>query len=149
MSISHLSSDELDRLLSGDELPEGRAEHLQACVACRRRRDGFLAVVAEAGGGDASGETLARIRGNVLRDWAAPVRRHVWRWVAAAAAVVILGLVPLLHQPRMATSVVNADAVLEDVDRVLARDPLAAMASEDLLFEVVPPDGESGERSAS
>jgi hypothetical protein len=149
MSISHLSSDELDRALAGFELPDDRIEHLQACLMCRRRRDGFLAVLAEAGGEDVSAERLARIRDNALREWVGPAHRHVWRWVAAAAAVVILGLLPLLRQQHVAPPVVNADVVLEDVDRVLARDPLAGLASEDVLQEVVPQDGESGERSAS
>ena len=61
-----------------------------------------------------------------------------WRWVAAAAAVTVLGLLPLLWQAATPRPHVDTDTVLEEVDRVLAEDPLAALASRDVLEEVVP-----------
>jgi hypothetical protein len=148
MSISHLDSDELDRVLSGHELAPERNAHLQACVACRRRRDAFLAVVAEAAGAE-DGAALDRARGAALAAWAGPHGRHLWRWLVAAAAVLVLGLLPLLRHQGSVAPAIDADAVLQDVDRVLARDPLASLASEDVLRAVVPTGQESEEGGVS
>ena len=138
MSISHLNDTELDTLLAGEALPAERVEHANACVVCRRRRDAFLHVVELAAGEDPSAATRSRLRDGALGAWGAPVRRVWWRWVAAAAAVTVLGLLPLLWRAATPRPHVDTDTVLEEVDRILAEDPLAALASRDVLEEVVP-----------
>ena len=137
MTISHLRDDELDRALAGDELPAGVAEHLASCLVCRRRRDAFLATV-EASGAEPDEATRRRVREGALDAWGGTRRRRHWvRWVAAAAAVVVLGLVPLLRS-HTATPKLNTDAVLVQVDAILAQDPLAAVAPEDVVNTVAP-----------
>ena len=98
MTIRHLRDDELDLALAGETLPAEAAEHLAACLVCRRRRDAFLAAVDGARGADPDEATRRRVREGALAAWGGTRRRRHWvRWVAAAAAVVVLGLLPLLR----------------------------------------------------
>lgn len=149
MSTTHLEDLELESLLAGDRLPAERLEHLGSCLVCRRRRDTFLATVQVAMGSDPDQAELARVRRQALEAWQAPTAHGWWRWVAAAAAVVVLGLLPVLRGSFRPSPSVDTDAVLEAVDRVLDRDPLAALASEEVLEELVPGDQPDGEGSVS
>ncbi|TAM53865.1 MAG: hypothetical protein EPN53_04760 [Acidobacteria bacterium] len=147
MTIRHLRDEELDLALAGETLPVETAEHLAACVACRRRRDAFLAAVDGAMGADPDEAARRRVREGALAAWGGTGRRRHWvRWVAAAAAVVVLGLLPLLRSRPVAPRL-NPDAVLVEVDAVLAQDPLSALASEDVINTVAPASVEAGEGS--
>jgi hypothetical protein len=149
MNIIHLTDDELDRALVGEAMPAPAAEHLAACVACRRRRDGFLAAVEAARGSDPNETVRARVRGRALAAVAATAPRLWVRWALAAAAAVVLGLLPLLRTRVTPPPRLNADRVLVEVDRVLDRDPLEAMAAADVVDAVVPVPQASTERSTS
>jgi hypothetical protein len=149
MSGNHLNDDELDRALLGEDLAAEVVEHLSSCLVCRRRRDVFLALIKEVRGADPDEATRVRVREHALVLWGAPSRRHWLRWVAAAAAVVVLSVFPLLRSRTPAPKPVNADAVLVEVNKVLDRDPLSAMASEDVVDAVVPAGSQVGERSIS
>jgi predicted anti-sigma-YlaC factor YlaD len=147
MTIRHLLDDELDLALAGETLPAEVAEHLASCLVCRRRRDGFLAAVDGARGADPDDATRRRVREGALAAWGGASRRHHWaRWAAAAAAVVVLSLVPLLRSHTV-TPKLNTDAVLVEVDAVLAQDPLSAVAPEDVVNAVAPAPVEAGEGS--
>ncbi len=150
MNIIHLNDDELDRAVLGEELPAAASEHLTGCVVCRRRRDAFLALVEQARGADPDGSARARVRERTLTAWGGKSVAHHWlRWAAAAAAVILLALLPLLRNQSPAPAEFNADAVLTEVNRVLDQDPLSAVASEDVVNTVVPVAHETVERSVS
>lgn len=149
MNIIHLTDDELDRTLVGEELPAQAVEHLAACVACRRRRDGFLTSVEAARGADPDEAVRARVRERALAAIAAPAPRRWARWAIAAAAVVILGLLPLLRPRLTSPPQLNADRVLVEVDSILDRDPLEAVAAAEVVDAVAPVSQASGERSTS
>ena len=95
MSIPHLNDDELNLAVLGEDLPPEAAEHLAGCLVCVRRRDAFLTTVEMARGTDPDEATRARVRERALAAWGAPNRRHWVRWLAAAAAVLVLSLLPL------------------------------------------------------
>ena len=143
MTIEHLRDEELDLALAGETLPAEAAQHLASCVACRRRRDAFLAAV-EAAGAEPAEATRRRVREGALAAWSGSSRRHWLRWAAAAAAVV-LALLPLLR--RAPAPKLNPDAVLVQVDAILAQDPLAAVAPEDVVNTVAPIPATNGEGS--
>ncbi len=143
MTIEHLRDEELDLALAGETLPAEAAQHLASCVACRRRRDAFLAAV-EAAGAEPAEATRRRVREGALAAWGGSSRRHWLRW-AAAAAVVVLALLPLLR--RAPAPKLNPDAVLVQVDAILAQDPLAAVAPEDVVNTVAPIPATGGEGS--
>ena len=139
MNIRHLTDGELDLALIGEELPAEAAAHLSSCLVCRRRRDSFLAAVAGALGEDPDEATRARVREQALSAWGGASRRPHWvRWLTAAAAVVVLSVLPLLHGGLTSRPKIDADAVLTEVDDVLSRDPLSAAASEEVIEAVVP-----------
>ena len=144
MTINHLRDDEMDLALAGEALPADVAEHLASCVVCRRRRDAFLAAVDGATGPDPDEATRRRVREGALAAWGGSSRRHWLRW-AAAAAVVVLALLPLLR--RAPAPKLNPDAVLVQVDAILAQDPLAAVAPEDVVNTVAPIPATNGEGS--
>jgi predicted anti-sigma-YlaC factor YlaD len=147
MTIRHLRDDELDLALTGETLPAEVAEHLASCLVCRRRRDGFVAAVDGARGADPDDATRRRVREGALSAWGGTSRRRHWaRWVASAAAVVVLSLVPLLRSHTVSPKL-NTDAVLVEVDAVLAQDPLSAVAPEDVVNTIVPAPVEAGEGS--
>ncbi|MBZ5589329.1 MAG: hypothetical protein LAO05_12275 [Acidobacteriia bacterium] len=150
MSIEHLTDDEVDLALIGEEVPAGAAAHLASCLVCRRRRDSFLAAVNGACGEDPDETTRARIRERALSAWSGAGRRPHWvRWVAAAAAVVVLSLLPLLRSELVSRPKIDTDAVLTEVDDVLSRDPLSAAAPEEVVEAVVPAPEADGEGSWS
>ncbi|MCJ7442682.1 MAG: hypothetical protein MUO25_14050, partial [Thermoanaerobaculaceae bacterium] len=123
--------------------------HLAVCLDCRRRRDAFLDLVQEARGADPDAAARARVRERALAAWGATSSRHWVRWLAAAAAVIVLSLLPLLRGRAPAPQIINADAVMIEVDQMLERDPLSAVAAEEIVDTVVPVSYESGERSVS
>ena len=143
MTIEHLRDEELDLAVAGETLPAEAVGHLASCVACRRRRDAFLAAV-EAAGAEPAEATRRRVREGALAAWGGSSRRHWLRW-AAAAAVVVLALLPLLR--RAPAPKLNPDAVLVQVDAILAQDPLAAVAPEDVVNTVAPIPATNGEGS--
>jgi len=149
MSIPHLNDDELNLAVLGEDLPPEAAEHLAVCLDCRRRRDAFLNLVQEARGADPDAAARARVRERALAAWGATSSRHWVRWLAAAAAVIVLSLLPLLRDRAPAPQIINADAVMIEVDQMLERDPLSAVAAEEIVDTVVPVSAESGERSVS
>ena len=149
MSIPHLNDDELNLAVLGEDLPPEAVEHLAGCVACVRRRDAFLTTVEMARGTDPDEATQAQVRERALAAWGAPNRHHWARWLAAAAAVLVLSLLPLRFHRTAPLSAINADAVMLEVDQVLDRDPLSAVAAEEIVDTVVPVSAESGERSVS
>jgi len=138
MNAQHLTDVELDAVLCGEELAAERAEHLLGCVACRRRRDVFLAAVEAEADGDPDAETRERVRRAALAEWSRGRFHHRAWWLAAAAALLVAVLVPLAYHQSPRSARVDPDVVLEEVDVVLARDPLAVMASEDVVETVVP-----------
>ncbi len=136
MSQEHLSSQEVDLVLLGEELAAERARHLASCVACRRRRDDLADAIAGAREADPSEAARARARAAALA--AAPRQRTTLRWwLAAAAALVLVVLAAVFVAPTLQPRPVDTDAVLLEVDEVLARDPLAAMADENVVEVVV------------
>jgi len=149
MTSWHLTDEEFDRLLIGEDLPPERAAHAEQCVLCRKRRQDFLAAVEVARGDDPDEATCASVRSAALETWSGSRIRPARWWLAAAAAVLLLVLVPLAYRSVAPRPSVNAEAVLEEVDAVLARDPLTAVAPEELVEVVTPVVEVSGERSAS
>ena len=149
MSIPHLSDEELNLSVIGEELSPEATEHMAGCLECRRRRDGFLALVEQAREADPDAATRVRVREQAFAAWGAPSSRHWVRWLAAAAAVIVLSLLPLLRGRAPQSSANNAEAVMVEVDQLLDRDPLCAMASEEVVDTVVPVSHGSGERSVS
>jgi hypothetical protein len=138
MNQVHLTAEEIDLILTGEGLTGDRADHLGGCAACRRRLAELTAAITGARKADPGELVLARARRAAL---AAPRRRSsaVRWWLAAAAALVLVTLLSVLVVPalRSRPKPVDTDAVLLDVDRVLAQDPLAAMADERVLNVVV------------
>jgi hypothetical protein len=137
--MHHLNDDELNLAILGEELPARAADHLGRCVACRRRRDAFLSLVEKAGGGDPDQATRTRVRERALAAWSGSRVTYHWvRWASAAAAVIVLAVLPLLHSRTQAPAKFNAEAVLTEVNQMLDRDPLSAVASEEVVNMVVP-----------
>ena len=150
MSIMHLTDEEVDLVLIGEELPAEAAAHLSSCLVCRRRRDSFLAAVDGALGEDPGEAIRARVRERALSAWGGASRRPHWvRWLAAAAAVAVLSVLPLLRGGLTSRPKIDTDAVLTEVDEVLSRDPLSAAATEEVVEAVVPAPVADGEGSWS
>ena len=150
MNIRHLEDHELDAVLTGEALPAAVAEHLAGCIACRRRRDAFLHAVAAAVGEDPGNAVRTRIREAALAQWqVGPGARHWRRYALGLAAAIVFAVLPLLVRHDVPVAAINPDAVLSEVDETLARDPLAAFASEAMVNELVPAghDGTEGSRS--
>ncbi len=138
MNGRHLRDDELDRLLAGLDVDREAEAHLGECLLCRRRRAHFLAAVAATREELPSEAVLAVLRQQALAVWGQP-RRHRQRWWFAAAAVLFLVLLLPATRTRQAfRQVVDVEVVLEEVDAVLARDPLAALAPSELLDTLLP-----------
>jgi hypothetical protein len=150
MNIPHLNDEQLNQAVIGEELPAPVAEHLARCLVCRRRRDAFLSLVEQARGEAPDEATRARVREGALAAWSGKTSTHHWlRWAAAAAAVIVLGVLPLIRSHSPVPDTFNSQAVLTEVDKVLDRDPLSAIASEDVVNAVVPVAHEGGEGSVS
>lgn len=150
MNIRHLEDRELDAVLAGEALPAAVAEHLAGCIACRRRRDTFLDAVAGAAGEEPDSAARNRIRAAVLAQWPVGQGVNLWRrYALGLAAAIVLAILPLLVRHQAPAVAINADAVLSEVDETLARDPLAAFASEAMVNELVPAGHDSSEGSRS
>ena len=149
MTAWHLSDDELDRLLAGEELSPDRTEHVSGCLSCRRRRDRMVAVIEDAAADDPGDQARERAREAALAAWVRPALRfHRW-WLAAAAALLVALLLPLTHRSRQQQAGFDADAVIEEVDAILARDPLTVLASEEVVEAVTSAPGQATEGSTS
>jgi len=150
MKIEHLTDDELDRVLCGDGLDRDRAVHLAGCIVCRRRRDAFLGEVEEARGEDPDDRSLGVARAAALAAWRAPEKRSLrWRWLAAAAVLLLALVLPTwMHEKPTTTAEFDPDVVLSEVDAVLDRDPLTVVASEAVVDVVVPLDESSWQGGA-
>jgi len=148
MNAWHLSDDDFDRLLAGEELAGDRLEHVHDCLSCRRRRDGVMAVIEDAVAEDPGEEARERIREAALSAWARPARGfHRW-WLAAAAALLIALLLPLTHRSRQQIAF-DPEAVMQEVDAILARDPLTVLASEEVVEAVTSEPAQATEGSTS
>jgi len=136
MSGAHLTSEELDLVLIGEGLPVARAGHLSECLLCRRRRDELAAAIHGAALPDPGPAARARVRAAALSEAMAlrPSRR--W-WPAAAAALILVAAAAVFVPTATRQPAVDTDAILLEVDEVLSRDPLAAMADESVLEVVV------------
>jgi hypothetical protein len=144
----HLNDDEFDLLIAGEPLAGERLEHLHGCLACRRRRDGLLAVLEDAAAGDPGDEARERVRQAALSAQGRPVRHfHRW-WLAAAAALLIALMLPVTHRVRQQAAI-DPVAVMEEVDTILARDPLTVLASEEVVEAVTSAQAQTTEGSAS
>jgi len=150
MSIDHLTDEELDRVLCGEGLESDRAVHLAGCVACRRRRDAFTGAVTAARLEAGDGADLEAARRAALDAWEGERRRpQSWRWLAAAAVLLLALVVPnWLGRSAPAVAAFDADAVLSEVDAVLDRDPLTVVASEAVVDVVIPVAGSEMEGGA-
>jgi hypothetical protein len=147
MSIGHLNDEEFDRLLVGEPLPGDRLDHLHGCLSCRRRRDGVMAAIDDAAAEDPLEEARERVRGAALSAWGRPVRRfHRW-WLAAAAALLVALLLPLSHRARQQQVAFDPEAVMQEVDAILARS--AVLASEELVEAVTSAPAQATEGSTS
>ena len=150
MNMHHLNDDELNLAILGEELPARAADHLGSCVACRRRRDTYLSLVEQARGDDPDEATRERVRERALAAWNGSRVTYQWvRWAAAAAAVIVLAVLPLLRSHTPTPAKFNAEAVLTEVNQMLDRDPLSAVVSEEVVDTVVPVSHEVIERSVS
>jgi hypothetical protein len=138
MSTNHLTDDELDLAITGESMSTEVERHLGECLVCRRRRDSFLAALRGAAGEDPGILERETIRAGAVAGWARQSPLSRWWWLAAAAVILLAFLIPVHHAPQPATANINPDAVLRDVDTVLARDPLAAFASENVVETVLP-----------
>ncbi|MGC8916093.1 MAG: hypothetical protein ACP5NF_03850 [Thermoanaerobaculum sp.] len=144
MRAHHLTEDEWETLLAG-EASEAVREHVAGCPLCReelKKWEAFLAVgrrwLPDRQVGD-------RVRQQAVSR--ALRRRPLRLWLplaAAAALVVAIGLATRGGGRPEA----DVDAVLEQVDTALARDPLLAVADNQVV-QVVIPEVTSGERSES
>ncbi len=134
MKIEHLTGDELDLLLLGEEVAAPAAEHARTCLVCRRRLEELRRAMSHPGRLDPSPAARQRVRDAALAAWRAPqpLRRPVWRWAAAAALVAALSL-PLLRPGGGGGGDVDAAAVLAEVDALLAADPVSAAFSSELV----------------
>lgn len=145
MSTAHLTSEELDLVMLGEGLPAERAMHLGACLVCRHRRDELEAAIDGARLPDPDVETRERIREAALTALGHGRHRARW-WLAAAAALLLTALAAVFLAPRPQPAAVDTEAILLEVDEVLARDPLAAFADEDVV-EIVVADGATASRT--
>jgi anti-sigma factor RsiW len=131
---SHLEDHELAAALAGDELEATAAEHLQACVACRRELDELRRMVASRREQQAVAEPdwdsqHRRIMDRLQPPAAAvsPSRRRWLRPLLAAAATLILAVglrtvwwpAPVAEQPlepdfQVEQILAEVEAVLDD-----------------------------------
>lgn len=138
MSGQHLDNDELDRLLAGEELSGEVAAHVASCLLCRHRQAAFLGAVAAARvAAEPDEAALDTWRTAALARWGAErPARHRW-WLAAAAVLFLVLLLPATRGWRSHGEAVDTEAVLAAVDAALARDPLSAVAPAELVETVV------------
>jgi hypothetical protein len=149
MTTWHLDDDEFDRLLAGEPLPGDRDDHLHGCLTCRRRRDEVMSAIEDAAVDDPADEARERVREAALAAWSRPVRRfHRW-WLAAAAALLVALLLPLTHRSGRQQAAFDPETVMEEVDAILARDPLTVLASEEVVEAVTSVQEQSAEGSTS
>ncbi len=149
MSTGHITDAEFDLLLAGEQLPPERTGHVDGCLSCRRRRDAVVATIEDAAAGDPGDEARARAREAALAAWGRPARRfHRW-WLAAAAALLVALLLPLTHRSRQPQVAFDPEAVMEEVDTILARDPLTVLASEEVVEAVTSVQVQATEGSTS
>jgi len=149
MNAKHLSDDELNRAVLGEALTPEASAHLGMCLVCRQQRDGFLALVEHARAADPDEAMRERAREGALTAWSGVQRRHWRSWLAVAAVVAILILVPIVRTYAPSARAVDADAVMVGVEKVLDRDPLMAVASQEIVDTLVPSNGASEEGSES
>jgi hypothetical protein len=147
MNIRHLSDDELDHWLTDESLSTELALHATSCVVCRRRRDAFLAAVEELQGAEPGEAVRERVRQAALDAWSGRPARIWGRWALAAAAVLLLAVLPFARSHHTQAVQLNPDSVLAEVDQVLDRDPLSAVAPADLVEEITPDGQSTPERS--
>lgn len=134
MRIEHLSDNEFELLLLGEELDADAAEHARACLVCRRQVDEWRRTVSQLQGVDAAPAVRQRVREAALAAWGVEQarRRPVWWWAAAAALVAAASL-SLLQGRGERGGEDDAIAVLAEVDALLAVDPVSTAFSSELV----------------
>ena len=129
MNTPHCSEAELDALAAGEPLDHAAGEHVRGCTQCRDRLEFFAGAVGAAGAA-ASPEKVARqVLADAMDRWRRPGARAWW----AAAALVLVALAAGVWLRPAPRGRVDPAGVLAEVDAVLAQDPVALVASEDLL----------------
>lgn len=134
MNTPHLSEAHLDALAAGESPGDAAAEHARSCTACRDRLEFFAAAVGAAGVAASPDAVARQVLLDALAGWRRPLAR-VW-WAVAAALVLVALAAGVWLRPAHRAKVDPAD-VLAEVDTVLAQDPVALVASEDLLALLV------------
>jgi hypothetical protein len=147
-ATEHLTAEETDLLVIGEVLPADRAAHLGSCLVCRRRHAALAAAFAGAAVPEPRPETMARVRSAALAALGHE-RRQARRWLAAAAVLLLTAVAAVFLAPRSQAPPFDADAVLLQVDEVLARDPLAAFADEAVVEAVVADGATASDTSQS
>lgn len=149
MNGRHLTDEELDLLLSGDRLSREAEKHVSECLLCRHRQSSFLGAVAAAREPSPDERALEVARSAALSRWTDERPTHRWRWLAVAAVLFLIVLVPVIRRSSPPAASANAEALLQEIDAVLARDPLTAMAPAELVEAVIPSVEAPTEGSAS
>jgi hypothetical protein len=155
MSTQHLDDHELDLALCGEQLPEGAAAHVQRCVHCRQRLETLTSLLVAGRQPDPDGVSMERVRVIALTRWAADrghgslARGSIAGRIALAAAALLAVAVSLPIVIGPGVDPLDVSSVLEEVDRVLDRDPLATFASEGIVQFVLPDDEPGAEGSTS
>ena len=136
MTTSHLTPQEIDLVILGEEIGHESRTHLESCLTCCRRRDEVMQAIVAARAADPAPALRERLRRVAVQSM--PEHRgHTRWWLAAAAALAIIVLSAVFLVPALRPQPVDTDAVLLGVDEGLARDPLAAMADESVVEVVV------------
>lgn len=137
MTGRHLTEEELDRLLVGEQIGREAEQHLAGCLVCRHRESGFWGAVGAAREPEPDDEVLEQLRETALSRWSGE-RPGRPRWWLAVAAVLFLVILLPLSRPQPPKAALDTEALLREVDALLARDPLTAVAPEALLEAVIP-----------
>lgn len=133
MRKKHLSDNQFELLLLGEELEADAAEHTRACVVCRRRVDEWRRTISELQGRDPAPAVRQRVREAALAAWGVePGRRRTVWWAAAAALVAAVSL-SLLQGRGERGGEEDAIVVLAEVDALLAVDPVSTAFSSELV----------------
>jgi hypothetical protein len=133
----HLSPEDISRWFAG-ERGTAAQRHAGECEACSARLDRMESALAEFRG--SAHDWSAAQAGRVPRLARRPASRHfAWRWVLAAASLLVLATGPGLwdsHQrAERVAELARADALLEQVDAQISRavpqtmEPLVALVT--------------------
>jgi ferric-dicitrate binding protein FerR (iron transport regulator) len=141
MNGKHLSEEEWGVLLAEEGEPSSH-QHLASCAACQEKLRAWQGALGQLTRWQPDPRLQAQVRAKALQR---AFRRPSWAlWLPLAAAAAV-GAV-LLWVPSTPPPAGDVDAILQEVDATLARDPLTALAEAPVVGIVVPEES-SGERS--